>query len=86
MAVTLDRPRTPAARPRHALRRLRARRPGRLAYLALLAVAFFSAFPFYYAVVVASQDNAVLSQVPPPLLPGGNLAERTSSARSAAPR
>jgi cellobiose transport system permease protein len=85
MAVTLARPRTPAARPRHALRRLRARRPARLAYLALLAVAFFSAFPFYYAVVVASQDNAVLSQVPPPLLPGGNLLTNIERAFGSAP-
>ena len=48
-------------------------------------MAFFSIFPFYYSVVVASQDNNVLTQVPPPLLPGGNLAENIS-APSAAPR
>jgi cellobiose transport system permease protein len=45
----------------------------RLLYLSLLAVVFFSAFPFYFSLVVASQDNAVLGQTPPPLLPGGNL-------------
>ena len=84
MAVTLERPRTPA-RPRHAVRRPRARRGGRLVRLALLGVAFFSIFPFYYSVVVASQDNTVLSQVPPPLLPGGNLLANIERAFGSAP-
>jgi cellobiose transport system permease protein len=44
-----------------------------LIYLTLLAVAFFSAFPVYWSVVVASHDNAALAEVPPPLLPGGNF-------------
>ncbi|MBB6473206.1 cellobiose transport system permease protein [Sphaerisporangium rubeum] len=44
-----------------------------LTYLTLLAVAFFSALPLYYSVVVASRDNAALAEVPPPLIPGGNL-------------
>ncbi|MEV7969709.1 carbohydrate ABC transporter permease [Sphaerisporangium sp. NPDC088356] len=44
-----------------------------LTYLTLLAVAFFSALPLYYSVVVASRDNSALADVPPPLLPGGNL-------------
>ncbi|MFC7387989.1 carbohydrate ABC transporter permease [Sphaerisporangium rhizosphaerae] len=44
-----------------------------LIYLTLIAVAFFSALPLYYSVVVASRDNAALADVPPPLLPGGNL-------------
>lgn len=48
-------------------------RPGRLAYLTLIAMIFFSAFPFYYSIVVASHDNSVVGQLPPPLLPGGNL-------------
>ncbi|MFC6081760.1 carbohydrate ABC transporter permease [Sphaerisporangium aureirubrum] len=51
-------------------------RPGTartLTYLTLLAVAFFSALPLYYSVVVASRDNAALADVPPPLIPGGNL-------------
>ncbi|MEV0583738.1 carbohydrate ABC transporter permease [Nonomuraea sp. NPDC050310] len=59
------------ARVRHARRRVR--RPGRLAYLTLAAVAFFSAFPLYYSVVVGSLDNSALGQVPPPVLPGPNL-------------
>jgi cellobiose transport system permease protein len=53
--------------------RWRPERSGRLAYLTLVAVVFFSAFPFYVSVVVASQDNSALAQVPPPLVPGGNL-------------
>jgi len=44
-----------------------------LTYLTLLAVAFFSAFPLYYSVVVASRHNSALAEVPPPLLPGGNF-------------
>ncbi|MFC4536853.1 carbohydrate ABC transporter permease [Sphaerisporangium dianthi] len=44
-----------------------------LTYLTLMAVAFFSALPLYYSVVVASRDNSALADVPPPLLPGGNL-------------
>jgi cellobiose transport system permease protein len=44
-----------------------------LTYLTLLAVAFFSALPLYYSVVVASRDNSALADVPPPLIPGGNL-------------
>ena len=45
----------------------------RLRYLTLTAVAFFSAFPLYYSVVVASRHNSALAEVPPPLLPGGNF-------------
>src|SRR5690606_29684488 len=44
-----------------------------LVYLTLMAVAFFSAFPIYWSLVVASHDNAALAEVPPPLLPGGNF-------------
>lgn len=51
----------------------RHRRPGKLAYLTLIAVAFFSAFPLYYSGVVASHDNEAIGKVPPPLVPGGNL-------------
>ncbi|HET6530894.1 MAG TPA: carbohydrate ABC transporter permease [Actinoplanes sp.] len=85
MAVTLAHPRTAVRRPRHALRKLRTQRPGKLVYLVLLAVAFFSIFPFYYSVVVASHDNAVLSQVPPPLAPGGHLLENIERAFGSAP-
>ncbi|MFI7441540.1 carbohydrate ABC transporter permease [Nonomuraea indica] len=50
----------------------------RLRYLTLVAVAFFSAFPLYYSVVVASRHNSALAEVPPPLLPGGNLLANVS--------
>lgn len=49
------------------------RRPTKVIYLLLVIVAIFSAFPLYYSGVVASQDNSALGQVPPPLIPGGNL-------------
>ncbi|GAA3131434.1 carbohydrate ABC transporter permease [Planomonospora alba] len=64
-------PQAPPAAPRRA--RYRVGGAGRLTYLTLLAVAFFSALPLYYSVVVASRDNAALAEVPPPLLPGGNF-------------
>ncbi|MEU8271610.1 carbohydrate ABC transporter permease [Sphaerisporangium sp. NPDC049002] len=54
-------------------RRLGASSARTLTYLTLLAVAFFSALPLYYSVVVASRDNSALADVPPPLFPGGNL-------------
>jgi cellobiose transport system permease protein len=56
-------------------RRVRGYRPGRLAYLTLLAVLFFSGFPLYFSVVVASQDNSALGRIPPPVLPGANLVD-----------
>jgi cellobiose transport system permease protein len=47
----------------------------KLIYLTLTAIMFFSMFPLYFSVVVASQDNSALSAVPPPVLPGSNLIE-----------
>ncbi|MFC4059589.1 carbohydrate ABC transporter permease [Planomonospora corallina] len=64
---------TAVARAKPGRVRRRAGGAGRLTYLTLLAVAFFSALPLYYSVVVASRDNAALAEVPPPLLPGGNF-------------
>jgi cellobiose transport system permease protein len=61
-------------RPRR-VRPIRLHRPGRLTYLTLIAVVFFSGFPLYWSVVVASLDNSALGQIPPPLLPGGHLIE-----------
>lgn len=43
----------------------------KLIYLTLLGSLFFSLFPFYFSVVVASHDNSALAQVK--LLPGPNL-------------
>jgi cellobiose transport system permease protein len=58
---------------------MRATTPARrLTYLTLMAVAFFSALPLYYSVVVASRDNAALAAVPPPLIPGGNFFSNVS--------
>lgn len=52
---------------------MRTLRAGRLTYLTLVAVLFFSVFPLYFSLVVASQDNSALGRVPPPLVPGANL-------------
>jgi cellobiose transport system permease protein len=52
---------------------MRTLRAGRLTYLTLVAVLFFSVFPLYFSLVVASQDNAALGRVPPPVVPGANL-------------
>ncbi len=81
MATALtSRDRTPASpkpsqRLANKVSNLRNQRPGRLAYLTLTAVVFFSAFPLYWSVVVASRDNSAIGQVPPPLYPGGHLFE-----------
>lgn len=65
----------PSQRLANKVSNLRNQRPGRLAYLTLTAVVFFSAFPLYWSVVVASRDNSAVGQVPPPLYPGGHLFE-----------
>ncbi|MQY08036.1 carbohydrate ABC transporter permease [Actinomadura macrotermitis] len=44
-----------------------------LTYLTLLAAVALSVFPIYWMVVVATRTNDVVSDVPPPLLPGGHL-------------
>nr|WP_245598515.1 carbohydrate ABC transporter permease [Glycomyces arizonensis] len=75
-APTSRRPASPvSARRRRAYLRLMRNKPGSLAYLTLVAVLFFSGFPLYYSVVVASRDNSALGQIPPPVLPGANLVE-----------
>jgi cellobiose transport system permease protein len=74
-----ERPTASTPRPRPLARvRKRRRRPGRLTYLTLTAVVFFSAFPLYWSIVVASLDNSAIGRVPPPLLPGGHLLENIS--------
>jgi cellobiose transport system permease protein len=73
--TTLPRP-TVGVDPRkrkHQVRPLRVRRVKKTTYILLSAFLFFSGFPLYYSLVVASHDNGVLGQVPPPLLPGDQL-------------
>jgi cellobiose transport system permease protein len=66
-----------AAEPQVQRRRRRSfmadRRPGKLTYLALAGLALFSGFPLYWSLVVASHDNGILGQVPPPFGLGPNL-------------
>ena len=66
---------TPPAAPPRRRRAFREFRPGTLTYLSLTAVVFFSAFPLYWIVVVASLDNSAIGRVPPPLVPGAQLVE-----------
>jgi cellobiose transport system permease protein len=77
MATALtQRDRPPADTPPRLVARVRKFRReglGRLGYLTLIGVVFFSAFPLYWSVVVASRDNSAVGQVPPPLWPGGHL-------------
>ncbi|GIF66499.1 sugar ABC transporter permease [Asanoa ishikariensis] len=76
MATTLAPPPRHVSPPPTARRRIRRalrRRPGKLTYLMLTAIAFFSFFPLYWSVVVASQDNSALGKIPPPVLLGSNL-------------
>lgn len=44
-----------------------------LVYLTLLVSLVLSVFPLYWLFVVATRSNDVVGQMPPPLLPGGNL-------------
>jgi len=89
MTSTLTRPtparHAPAPRMRRTGRRPRAATAGRLTYLFLLGFALFSAFPLYWSLVVASQDNSALGQVPPPVLLGGNLMENIERAFGTVP-
>ncbi|WP_019631336.1 carbohydrate ABC transporter permease [Actinomadura atramentaria] len=62
----------------------RPRRPGRmrtlwdaspLTYVALVIALALSVFPIYWMIVVATRTNDVVSDVPPPMIPGGHLGE-----------
>ncbi|MGC1214193.1 MAG: carbohydrate ABC transporter permease [Micromonospora sp.] len=46
---------------------------GRLTYVALTLTAVLSIFPIYWMFVVASKTSDAMGQVPPPVVPGGNL-------------
>ena len=59
-------------------------RPGRLrglweasplTYVTLFVALVLSVFPIYWMIVVATRTNTVVSDVPPPLLPGGNIGD-----------
>ncbi|MGY0231927.1 carbohydrate ABC transporter permease [Longispora urticae] len=49
-----------------------------LTYLALVLAVVLSAFPIYWTFIVASRSNDAINDVPPPLLPGGHLADNAS--------
>ncbi|GAB3932423.1 hypothetical protein GCM10027614_01590 [Micromonospora vulcania] len=51
---------------------------GRLTYFTLIVACAFSVFPIYWMVVVATRTNDATGQLPPALLPGGNLPENAS--------
>ncbi|WP_395107864.1 carbohydrate ABC transporter permease [Actinomadura sp. SCN-SB] len=44
-----------------------------LTYLALIVALVLSIFPIYWMIVVATRSNDVVSDVPPPVLPGGQF-------------
>ncbi|MFI7066240.1 carbohydrate ABC transporter permease [Kribbella sp. NPDC050124] len=46
-----------------------------LVYFTLLVSLVLSVFPLYWLFVVATRSNDVVGDMPPPLLPGGNLGE-----------
>jgi cellobiose transport system permease protein len=48
---------------------------GPLTYTALVVTCLLSLFPIYWMFVVATRTNDAIANVPPSLLPGGNLAE-----------
>ncbi|MER5948465.1 carbohydrate ABC transporter permease [Streptomyces sp. NPDC001904] len=49
-----------------------------LAYVTLIAAILLSAFPLYWLLVVATRGSDVVGDWPPPLLPGGQLADNIS--------
>lgn len=53
--------------------RRRSDRPGPFTYAVLLLVVVGSVLPFYWMLVVASNDTSAMSQLPPKLTPGPNL-------------
>jgi cellobiose transport system permease protein len=55
-------------------------RGGPITYAILAVVVIVSVFPFYWTIVAASRSNADIAQVPPPLLPGANLAKNMGHA------
>jgi cellobiose transport system permease protein len=46
-----------------------------LTYLTLVIALALSVFPIYWMVIVATRSNDVVSAVPPPMTPGGNLGD-----------
>ncbi|WP_083441951.1 carbohydrate ABC transporter permease [Nitriliruptor alkaliphilus] len=72
--------RTASPRPR------RFRRIGRhWHYAVLIGAVVVSVFPFYWMIVVASNTNEVISQIPPRLIPGPNLLENATNAVARVP-
>ena len=78
---------SPAAQGGGAGRRRAAGRGGRLrglwdasplTYLTLVVALVLSVFPIYWMIVVATRTNDVVADVPPPMLPGGNLGDNLS--------
>ena len=53
---------------------------GPLAYTILVIAALLSLFPLYWTVVAASTSNTRITQTPPPLVPGANLAHNLKEA------
>lgn len=51
-------------------------------YAFVSIIVAISAFPFYWMFVVASNDNSVMSQVPPRVVPGGNFVINVKNALS----
>jgi cellobiose transport system permease protein len=65
-----------AAKPRGAATRMWQASP--LTYFALLVACVLSIFPIYWTFIVATRSNDTIHDVPPPLLPGGNLGENVN--------
>jgi len=60
--------------------RIRGSRPGLGTYLTLGLLLFLSAFPLYWSVVVASQDESAIAKSPPTVVPGPHLWEHIRTA------
>ena len=61
------------------------RKVSRLSYIALSVFAFLSIFPLYWLFVVASNNNAEISRIPPSLVPGTNFLKELKAVYAAVP-
>ncbi|TNY36533.1 carbohydrate ABC transporter permease [Thermomonospora catenispora] len=49
-----------------------------LTYITLIVGLVLSVFPIYWMIIVATRGNEIVGDVPPPMLPGGELGENVS--------
>ncbi|GAB2691841.1 carbohydrate ABC transporter permease [Thalassiella azotivora] len=79
MTTTVTTPPAVAAPAPAGRRAGRGRRPARATYVVLALTVLGSVFPFYWMLVVASNDTAAVNDVPPALLPGPSFLDNAAA-------